>query len=286
MEEKNAGQLNRLQEREKTARKIFSQLNKFTELKPALGLILGEVKTLTNCQAVAVRLHDQGDYPYYVYDGFSKMFIQQENRLCFKDEHGDRVKRPSGEGFVLDCMCGNVIHGLFDSTLPIFTATGSFWTNCTSDLLTESCDDELQGRTRNYCNTCGYESVALVPIKSEGENIGLIQLNDMRSGMFTQDLIEFMEMIGEQVGLAVQNTLNHTKLKESLLENRTLSGLLTICSQCKKIRDESGEWQLMEHYHDEHPKASFTHGYCPDCAGELHGEIKKKKKTDTPFGQQ
>jgi len=265
----NLDELRLLLDRERTAKVICSQLNNFTELKPVLQTILRHVKSLTRCEAVAIRLHDEGDYPYYVYDGFSESFIEKENCLCQKDADGNGVPCPDGKGYLLECMCGNVIRGRFDPSLPFFTEGGSFWSNNTSALLASTGEEERQGRTRDTCNSSGYESVALIPIKSEGEPIGLVQLNDIKQGMFTKDLIEYMEMIAEQVGLAVQNALTHTRLKETLQEVRVLRGLLPICSKCKKIRDDRGDWHQLEAYLLDHSEAQLTHGFCPDCVREL-----------------
>ncbi len=44
-----------------------------------------------------------------------------------------------------------------------------------------------------------------------------------------------------------------------------LQGLLPICSYCKKIRDEGGDWQPVEGYITTRTEATFTHGFCPDC---------------------
>ena len=46
----------------------------------------------------------------------------------------------------------------------------------------------------------------------------------------------------------------------------TLHGILPICSECKKIRDEQGQWQQLEAYLSEHANTRFSHGYCPQCA--------------------
>jgi len=45
----------------------------------------------------------------------------------------------------------------------------------------------------------------------------------------------------------------------------SLSGLLPICAWCKKIRDDQGYWQQMEHYLTQHTGAVFSHGRCPEC---------------------
>lgn len=52
-----------------------------------------------------------------------------------------------------------------------------------------------------------------------------------------------------------------------------LHGMLPICANCKKIRDDQGYYQQIEHYITEHSDAEFTHGICPDCAKELYPEI-------------
>ena len=63
------------------------------------------------------------------------------------------------------------------------------------------------------------------------------------------------------------------KLQEALAEVRTLSGLLPICSSCKKIRDDQGYWNVLEGYLTKHSEAQFTHGICPDCMVKLYPEI-------------
>lgn len=266
-------------ERERTAKCICAELNNFVDLKPALMTIMRHLKALTGFQAVSIRLHDNGDFPYYVYDGFPESFIEKENSLCRKDDHGNRMSSPDGKGYLLECMCGNVIRGRIDPALPFFTRQGSFWSNNTSRLLAATSEEDRQSGTRNYCNSCGYESVGLVPVKARGEIIGLIQLNDMRTDMFTRELIEYVEMIGEQVGLAVINNLAHERLKTALAEAKVLRGLIPICAQCKKVKDDDGYWTSVETYIQEHSEADFSHGYCPECYEKTMKELTNFRST-------
>jgi len=46
---------------------------------------------------------------------------------------------------------------------------------------------------------------------------------------------------------------------------QTLEGLLPICSFCKSIRNESGEWMRLEAFISERSEAQFSHGFCPSC---------------------
>ena len=63
--------------------------------------------------------------------------------------------------------------------------------------------------------------------------------------------------------------LNAT-LNTALLESGSLSGLISICAGCKKIRDEQGQWHLIEAYLQEHTAAEFSHGICPSCSASLY----------------
>ncbi len=60
---------------------------------------------------------------------------------------------------------------------------------------------------------------------------------------------------------------------QAALENiETLSGLLPICANCKKIRDDQGYWNQIESYIRKHSKADFSHGICPECLDKLYGD--------------
>jgi PAS domain S-box-containing protein len=61
-------------------------------------------------------------------------------------------------------------------------------------------------------------------------------------------------------------------------ENKVLRGLLPICAECKKIRDDKGVWHDLETFIEENSQAEFTHTLCPDCMKTLWPEIKTKGK--------
>ena len=81
-------------------------------------------------------------------------------------------------------------------------------------------------------------------------------------------------------GLDITVRISYAQEREKLIDSlqaaldqvKTLSGLLPICSQCKKIRDDSGYWQQIEKYVQEHSRAEFSHSLCPQCAHKLYPE--------------
>lgn len=67
------------------------------------------------------------------------------------------------------------------------------------------------------------------------------------------------------------------ELKDALEKVKLLSGMLPICSACKKVRDDKGYWNQIEVYIREHSEAEFSHGICPDCAKRLYPGYYKEK---------
>jgi hypothetical protein len=61
----------------------------------------------------------------------------------------------------------------------------------------------------------------------------------------------------------VNRTAQH--YRDMQREVRALRGLLSICSFCKKIRNDADEWIELERYLSAHSEAQFSHGLCPGC---------------------
>jgi DNA-binding response OmpR family regulator len=75
----------------------------------------------------------------------------------------------------------------------------------------------------------------------------------------------------EQKNNALQE--KNLQLQEALDKVKTLRGLLPICANCKKIRDDGGYWQQVEAYIADHSEAEFTHGICPACMEKLYSDL-------------
>jgi len=64
--------------------------------------------------------------------------------------------------------------------------------------------------------------------------------------------------------------------EEALARVQLLEGLLPICAECKKIRDQVDTWHRLETYLSAHSNVTFTHGICPEC--EKHARAKLKRE--------
>ncbi|MDK9706971.1 MAG: cache domain-containing protein [Desulforhopalus sp.] len=83
----------------------------------------------------------------------------------------------------------------------------------------------------------------------------MIQSHEQKIETYTRSLIE-----------------ENRKTEEALANVRQLKGMLPICANCKKIRDDKGYWNQVEVYIQEHSDASFSHGICPECVKVLYGK--------------
>lgn len=72
------------------------------------------------------------------------------------------------------------------------------------------------------------------------------------------------------------------ELQDALAKIKTLRGLLSICSYCKKIRDDEGYWEQVEAYIEKHSNAKFTHGICKECLKKISPETYNKIYRDSP----
>ncbi len=65
------------------------------------------------------------------------------------------------------------------------------------------------------------------------------------------------------------------ELQEALSKVKQLSGLLPICSYCKRIRSDENYWEQIDRFVSEHSEAEFSHGICPPCLERVRVEFER-----------
>jgi len=234
--ESEAAQRVRLESEREIIVKLFELMGTHGTLHGLLAEVTQLMRDWSGCEAVGIRLRDGEDYPYFETRGFSNTFVAAERSLCATDEQGHILRDDSGNP-LLECMCGNVIRGRFDPSLPFFTANGSFWTNSTTELLATTSESDRQARTRNHCNGEGYESVALIPIRRAGDIIGLLQFNDLRKGRFDPRRIALLERLAANLAFYLRH---HLALEELRTSKEHLAALLHTALDGACLTDRSG----------------------------------------------
>ena len=207
-------------EREITLR-LLKHLNTNEGLHELLSGVVQAIKDWSGFEAVGIRIKEGEDYPYFESSGFPADFVEKENTLCEEDKNGKYVRDTQGNP-VLECMCGNVLSGRYDSSLPFFTENGSFWTNSTTELLASTSDEDRKTRTRNRCNGEGYESVSLIPLKHGNQTLGLIQINDSRKNLLDKELVYLFERLASKIVLSLIHQYTAEELNQSEKKYRTI----------------------------------------------------------------
>lgn len=80
-------------------------------------------------------------------------------------------------------------------------------------------------------------------------------------------------LLARTIRFAIERQKLLLKLKEARTQISDLAKLIPICSNCKKIRQDTGYWQAIESYITEQSGALVSHGICPDCMRSLYPEI-------------
>ncbi len=219
--EKRNSERDRAEKRQALVNEILEALNssdKVTGLLPRIPLLL---KDHTGIEAAGIRLRAGEDFPYFAADGFSEHFLKRAKPLCARDKHGAIVRDACGKPH-LECLCGTVISGRTDPSLHFFTETGSFWTNSYSKLKASVSQEDLEGPMKAPCMSKGYESLALIPLRSGEEIVGLLQLNDKLPDRFDLNSIEFLEGVAASIGIALARKEAEEKVSASEQKYRNI----------------------------------------------------------------
>jgi hypothetical protein len=102
---------------------------------------------------------------------------------------------------------------------------------------------------------------------------------------YTSADLALLQRIGALYAIALQRRGFEDERERLILEYQAalaqvkqLSGLLPICSSCKKVRDDKGYWTQIEEYVSDHSEADFSHSLCPDCLNKLYPDLKGREK--------
>jgi len=95
--------------------------------------------------------------------------------------------------------------------------------------------------------------------------------NDYLSKPFNPEELRARVGVGQRM-VEMQDALNSKveELHQALAQIKTLRGIIPICANCKKIRDDKGYWNQVEAYFHDHTEAEFSHGICPECLKLLY----------------
>ena len=113
-----------------------------------------------------------------------------------------------------------------------------------------------------------------IEIRKEKETQLNIYKNQLEEKVFarTRELWDSNEKLKHEITYRKQTEAEKEKalfkLESTVTKVKTLSGLFPICIKCKKIRDDTGYWQQLEQYLQEHSEAEFRKSICEECSAK------------------
>jgi hypothetical protein len=72
-------------------------------------------------------------------------------------------------------------------------------------------------------------------------------------------------------------TVGHTYAQQS----RIISGFVTVCASCHKVKIDKEVWERIEDYIIQHSPVEFSHGLCPDCYAREMSALKAEASQQT-----
>lgn len=231
-------------------KKVCESFTAFSGAGTAILDIEGNNLISTGWQDICVKFHRVNPV--------TEKRCRESDSILFKDTN------KSGTYRIYKCK-----NGLIDVAIPIIIGDEHVATFFTGQFLFEKSDREFftrQAEEFNFDKKAYLEALDSVPIYTEIYVMNMIEF-----------LGHFVRMMGE-AGLArkrveVIREQLIIELDNSAKEIKTLSGLLPICAECKKIRDDEGEWIQIEEYVQNHTEVDFSHSLCPLCAKRLYPDI-------------
>jgi PAS domain S-box-containing protein len=124
-----------------------------------------------------------------------------------------------------------------------------------------------------------YLYIKFIPFQDQGRNFFIILIQDITKRKLAEMQLkkneEELEKKVKERTAALEESNN--KLQVALDKVKLLSGMLPICSSCKKIRDDKGYWNQIDEYIRDHSEVEFTHSICEECARKLYPEFNLSK---------
>ncbi len=166
---------------ERVARDVLAVLNRMYGTDAPLREILPLIQSATDFDFVGLHLRGDGNLSY-----------------ARAAKSPDDAAARGGE-----CRYSDALDKADGHVAGAFARSGSFWANKAADTMTSASGSERLGPMCDHCRALGYESVALVPLRSYDDVIGLLRLADHRPGCIDRELIAFLEALGSSIGLAL-----------------------------------------------------------------------------------
>lgn len=107
----------------------------------------------------------------------------------------------------------------------------------------------------------------------DGYALGTICVLDRTPKTLTEKQRASLAALSRQAGILIEMRRTLTDLRDAMNAVKLIGGIIPVCSNCKRIRNEHNVWIGLEKYVGEHTEAKLSQGTCPDCTQLLNPDF-------------
>ena len=181
---------------------------------------------------------------------------------------------------------------------------GGIFLSCKAEIINNVANDPRFVVGKDEIN-----SMMCAPLKTKNKVLGVISISSKNLDCFTSEDLKLFTTLALHGAIALENAkyaeelTRHSDHLEEMVKERTLElakkneilekqieeikklqGLLPMCANCRKIRNDNGYWEEIELYFGERSDFEFTHGICPDCIKKLYPDTADEILNDDESG--
>jgi len=115
----------------------------------------------------------------------------------------------------------------------------------------------------------------------DGHALGSLCVIDRKPRVLNENQLKALKTLGRQVMTLMETRRVSAALAESMERVKILRGMIPVCSYCKRIREDDGDWSRIEDYVRAHSEAEFNYGACEECSKKVVAEWRQKSAGHT-----
>ena len=213
----------------------FSQhlLKYATHDRPRIDFLSDAMKLVlehSGCDAVELWLKEAEDVLHC--EAIRQRGNVRDFRVIPDAGNGDSADTPASQpDSDLDKICRSVLYADVNPVPSSCTKYGSFWNGDTHQSLAWNSGSSAQEARDPMCIGGIYRSLALVPLRFDQAQIGILQFKNKRKNLYDLERVEYFETLAAKFELALLHQHSQAKLHERVKELSCLYGIARIASE-------------------------------------------------------
>ena len=99
----------------------------------------------------------------------------------------------------------------------------------------------------------------------DGNKLGTLCVIDRKPGNLSPNQYQIMELLSKQIVSFLDLRKKSLNLLEALSNLHKQEGILSVCSYCREVKNNNGDWMHLEKYLSKISDIRFSHGVCDVC---------------------